>query len=173
MGVGRPRAGRVPEGNCGGRRQAVTEPRTLRFVVFGESIPQGSHRAFMRPGMRHPVITESNKRLYAWRQLVAAEAQRHAGEPFAGAVSVTLAFYLPRPKRLAKRGMQLHTKRPDLDKACRAILDALTGILWHDDSQVIEIRATKSYVPPAVLPAGLMASDHGGAPRVEIEVHGM
>jgi Holliday junction resolvase RusA-like endonuclease len=37
------------------------------------------------------------------------------------------------------------TKRPDLDKLIRAILDGITGILIEDDSQVVNITATKQY----------------------------
>ena len=35
--------------------------------------------------------------------------------------------------------------RPDLDKLCRAVLDALTGIAYKDDQQVVSLFATKSY----------------------------
>lgn len=36
--------------------------------------------------------------------------------------------------------------RPDLDKLCRAVLDALTDAgIWHDDSQVCSLSAIKVY----------------------------
>jgi Holliday junction resolvase RusA-like endonuclease len=34
---------------------------------------------------------------------------------------------------------------PDLDKLIRAILDALTGVVWRDDGQVVDIVASKVY----------------------------
>jgi Holliday junction resolvase RusA-like endonuclease len=32
-----------------------------------------------------------------------------------------------------------------VDKLCRAVLDALTGILYHDDAQVVSLNASKRY----------------------------
>jgi Holliday junction resolvase RusA-like endonuclease len=34
---------------------------------------------------------------------------------------------------------------PDLDKLVRAILDSLTGVVWRDDAQVVDIVARKVY----------------------------
>ena len=33
--------------------------------------------------------------------------------------------------------------RPDLDNFVKTFLDSMNGILWHDDSQVVEIVASK------------------------------
>lgn len=61
----------------------------------------------------------------------------------AGPVSVRLDFVMPRPKSAPRRFTPPAVKRPDIDKLSRAVLDALTGICWHDDSQVIALTATK------------------------------
>lgn len=37
------------------------------------------------------------------------------------------------------------TKRPDLDNIQKIILDALNGLAYNDDSQVVSIRANKLY----------------------------
>lgn len=37
------------------------------------------------------------------------------------------------------------TTKPDIDHLIRSVLDACTGILWTDDSQVISVRAIKFY----------------------------
>ena len=43
------------------------------------------------------------------------------------------------------------TSRPDLDKLAGAVLDALNGIAYHDDSQVTELLLQKSrHTPPSV-----------------------
>lgn len=64
-------------------------------------------------------------------------------------VFVSLDFYLDRPQYLKPDQHKPYTKTPDLDKLCRAVLDALTiaGVL-HDDAQVDALRATKSYADP-------------------------
>ena len=63
------------------------------------------------------------------------------------AVKVRVVFALPRPKSLAKK-VSAHIKRPDIDKLARAALDALSGVIWRDDSQVVELVASKSYAEP-------------------------
>lgn len=122
----------------------------MKFIVRGLPRPQGSHRAFMPKGARFPVITDSNRNLKQWRDLVAYVAQDHAPEePFSGAIVLVADFFLHRPKSLPKKTID-HLKKPDLSKLIRAIEDSMSKIVWGDDSQVIEVRATKSYGPPRV-----------------------
>lgn len=122
----------------------------VSFRVFGLPQTQGSARAFVHNGRAH--ITSTNKNLGDWRRLIADCAQPHA-HLFDGPVDVTLLFYLPRPKSLGKK-VALPAKRPDVDKLERAAFDALTGIMWGDDSQVTDVTARKRYAseenPPGV-----------------------
>jgi crossover junction endodeoxyribonuclease RusA len=98
-------------------------------------------KAFVVKG--RPILTSSNKNLADWRRLVADGAQPHA-KMHEGAVHITLSFGLPRPKSLPKKVLQ-NVKRPDLDKLIRGVCDALTGIMWNDDSQIVMITAAKTY----------------------------
>jgi len=118
----------------------------IQFTVYGIPQPKGSTRAFYRPGMARPVVTSDNPRTKPWALLVSTVAQEHAGTspPMEGPVFVALQFWLPRPKSLPKRITQ-HTKKPDLDKLVRAVLDGLTGIVFYDDAQVVSIVAQKGY----------------------------
>jgi crossover junction endodeoxyribonuclease RusA len=59
-------------------------------------------------------------------------------------VSLTAFFYFQRPASVSKSRAYPSVK-PDLDKLCRAVLDALTGILWVDDGQVVRLAARKDY----------------------------
>jgi crossover junction endodeoxyribonuclease RusA len=125
----------------------------ITFTVIGHAQPQGSTKAFNVPGKRYPVVTSDNPNLNGWRHLVADEAQRHAaGGPMYGGVRVMLEFALQRPKSLPKRTSQ-HLKKPDIDKLARAVLDALTGILYHDDSEVVRLDVTKRYAAPTEAPS--------------------
>ena len=124
----------------------------IEIAVRGEPRPQGSHRAFMVGGK--PRITDSNRRLAQWRDLVALAAQGVAPpELIEAPVRVEIEFSLKRPKSLPKRVPDsCHVKKPDLDKLTRAILDAITGVVVRDDSQVVEIAASKRYgVPGAII----------------------
>lgn len=113
----------------------------ISFFVHGEPQSQGSMKAFMAGG--RPVLTSANKNLGAWRQIVAARAQEYA-HLHEGPLRLTLLFYVPRPKSL-KKSERLPAKRPDLDKLERACLDALTGVMYKDDSQVTTLIGSKRY----------------------------
>src|SRR3989304_3260779 len=55
-------------------------------------------------------------------------------------LAMALTFHLPRPRSLPKRITE-HTKRPDLDNLVKAIKDALRGIVYHDDAQIVRLTA--------------------------------
>lgn len=123
--------------------------RDVQFVVYGVAQPKGSTRAFVPKGWRRPVVTSDNPRVKDWQQCIAAAAQAYTREFIAeGAIVLTVEFALPRPKSLPKRVVQ-HVKKPDLDKLVRAVKDALTGVLWQDDSQVTSLTASKRYAAGA------------------------
>ena len=123
--------------------------KTIRFDVSGLPVPQGSTRAFIVNG--RPIITSTSKGLSLWRQIVADAAQRRVRQPLEGPVAITLGFRLPRPKSAPKKKWIYPSKRPDIDKLVRDVLDALTHVIIADDSQVVSLTATKDYGPPGVL----------------------
>jgi|CXWL01.1.fsa_nt_gi Holliday junction resolvase RusA-like endonuclease len=129
---------------------------SIAFIVLGVAQPKGSTKAFMRPGMRFPVVTNDNPKTKPWAEIVRLVAQQHApqGGPWSGPVDLTTTFYLPRPKSLPKRVLH-HTKKPDLDKLVRAVKDALKGVLYLDDSQVVDVKAMKRYAT-SIHPPGVM-----------------
>ncbi len=87
-----------------------------------------------------------------WRRLVADVAQRYAPpEIWRGPIRIDLHFGLPKPKSAPKRRRVWPDRRPDLDKLTRAVLDALTHIVFSDDSQIVELSASKDYGPPGVV----------------------
>lgn len=141
---------RRPTKAAGEQRSAPTEPlRAISFVVRGLPVSQGSSRAFVVKG--RPIITSTAKGLAVWRRLVADVAQGYAPpDLWEGPIRIDLSFGLPKPKSAPKRRRVWPDKRPDLDKLTRGVLDALTHIVFRDDSQIVEIAATKDYGPPGV-----------------------
>ena len=122
----------------------------IDFTVHGVPQPQGSAKAFIPKGWSSAVITSDNKTLKPWRQDVAAlagEAMQLAnsgGHPSDGPVIVTCVFWFAKPRSTPRRVTHKITK-PDVDKLVRGILDALTGIVFRDDAQVVECHAYKAF----------------------------
>lgn len=120
------------------------------FDVVGLPAPQGSLRAFARGG--RAFVTADNAKTRPWKDAVAWSARQAVSEPYAGAVVVSLVFTMPRPKgHYGAKGLLPSApawphKKPDIDKLCRAVLDALTEArVWLDDSQVVGLSAQKRY----------------------------
>ena len=111
---------------------------TRSVFVPGKPAPQGSKRHVGRG-----ILIESSKELGPWRERVALAAHSHAPGLSTGPVGLTLKFVMPRPKSAPKLSTPPATKRPDLDKLIRAILDALTGVWFADDSTVTAVYASK------------------------------
>lgn len=119
---------------------------TFSLRVYGLPVPQGRPRAFVAPGGHASVYDP--KKSKDWKNLVRAQviAAERPAEPWAGAVKLWLMFYLPRPLSLPKKVIH-HIKRPDCDNLAKAVKDALRGLLYRDDSQVIALLVEKQYGP--------------------------
>jgi Holliday junction resolvase RusA-like endonuclease len=133
----------------------------VSFWVPGIPAPGGSKRAIPyrgRDGKTHVAVKDMGVRNKDWRATVAQVAESHyQGEPFRGPLAVTFEFVAVRPKgHYTKSGRRLRTSapmyptvRPDALKLARSTEDALTGILWADDSQTVQLTTRKVYGPQA------------------------
>jgi Holliday junction resolvase RusA-like endonuclease len=95
--------------------------------------------------------------LKRWRQAVGAAALplRPTVHLRGVAVEVDVTFFLARPLNQQGTGRNAGIVKdsapaapvvlPDVDKLARAALDALTGVAYEDDSQVVELRVRKRY----------------------------
>lgn len=128
----------------------------LVITVVGIPQAQGSAKAFMPKGGRFPVVTSSNPKLRGWRHLVADAAGRAVEASgiavIEGPVRVVAEFYLPRPKALGKKPSPPHVKAPDLDKLQRSIGDAMSGVVFRDDSQITGWKVSKFYAAAGEAP---------------------
>ena len=124
------------------------------FYAPGKPAPQGSKKVH-RYIKGRAILGESSAAVDPWRKVVAGCARRlqpkqwHAKLP----VSLTLTFVFARPKAHFRANGNLKDNAPqhcvtrigDLDKLCRAVCDALTGIAYDDDSQVFSLHAVRRY----------------------------
>lgn len=120
----------------------------IAFDVLGTPVTQGSARGFVVNG-RAVVTHDKRKQLMDWRNAIASAAQACGGQKAERGVPVWVraTFRLQRPQSAPKRIVRPTTK-PDLDKLSRALLDAGTGILWTDDSQVVSLQVVKRFAEP-------------------------
>jgi crossover junction endodeoxyribonuclease RusA len=131
----------------------------VRFTVRGIPQPQGSSRARMskdKTGKLHAFVAtdahDEKTPLGSWRTAIADGAREAMDEAplLAGPLKVWLTFVFPRPSShylpaCGKRPVPVlradapiyKMGKPDLDKLLRSALDAMTGIVWRDDSQVV------------------------------------
>ena len=140
----------------------------LTFTVHGVAQHKGSMRAYVPRGMKFPIVTDSNRNARSWAQLVAEGANRVLNERDnvlleQGPVRVEIIFYLPRPKKYAKKPDAAHVTAPDVDKLSRGVLDALTSVAYVDDSQVVELLAYKRYAAIGEIPRARITVEHFAA----------
>lgn len=138
-------------------RLRAAKDDAIRITVYGTPQTAGSKRAYKRGN--HINVVDDNPNSRAWKKQVA----QYAGEVMAGAklldgpLELELRFYRSRPKgHLSKRtdvelvpsAPAFPITRPDTTKLIRAVEDALTGIVWRDDAQVVDQHAFKRYGAP-------------------------
>ncbi|MCR4340264.1 MAG: RusA family crossover junction endodeoxyribonuclease [Gemmatimonadaceae bacterium] len=122
----------------------------ITFEVLGNPVTQGSIRATVHKSTGRAIAIQDHRApLMNWRASIAHAAQVAADGAFAERgvpVWVEVTFRLQRPKSAPKRVVRPTTK-PDIDKLARASLDALTGVVFADDSQVVFLSLSKRFAP--------------------------
>jgi Holliday junction resolvase RusA-like endonuclease len=122
----------------------------LETRVFGLPIAQGRPRAFKTPAGQVRVYDPANAR--DWKRTVQAQViSQKPAAPVDGPLAVALRFYLPRPQSLPRREL-FPAKRPDAENLAKAVLDAMEGVVYRDDAQIVRLNVSKDYGPaPGVL----------------------
>jgi len=137
----------------------MTARNHIRIAITGIPRPAGSKRSFpfrRDDGSLGVRVTDANKHAKVWKACVRDAARAvYGGPPLTGAVFVHMDFFLPRPKSHFGTGRNAsnlrdtaplkHIVRPDTLKLARGTEDALTGIIWRDDAQVVKLSIYKGY----------------------------
>lgn len=97
----------------------------MKFFVPGNAIPKQSFRYSRTGGYTDPRVT-------AWQSTIGYFAELNGVEVRKGKAKVTLLFLLK------------DRRRRDLDNLSKAVLDALNGIAWVDDTQVVDLHIVKA-----------------------------
>ena len=120
----------------------------VTFTVYGD--PQGKARPrFTRQGRAY---TPAKTAGYEAEIRQMAAAAMGSSEPLETPVSVFCYVTLPIPSSTPKKrlsafldGSERPLKKPDLDNVAKAFLDAMNGVVYQDDKQVVSLHCTKVY----------------------------
>ena len=129
----------------------MAEP--IRLVIYGNAVPQARARVFTDGQGKVRAITPPGTR--QWREWIALEAKQHRpGALLDCPLRVEVDFFTLKPKSTPKRCQHPQTK-PDLDNLYKAVTDALEGLIYTNDSRIVEAVTRKHY---------------GNPPRVEVTI---
>ena len=120
------------------------------LVVHEIPVPKARPRATMARG--HAQIYTPKTTADYEKKIAAAWKQQFGDTPMEGPLSVRIHFGLPIPRSASKKDKeamlnleQKPTKKPDLDNLAKAVMDALNGIAYKDDDQIVTLLLRKFY----------------------------
>lgn len=126
---------------------------TLQIEFFVPGDPRGKGRPrFSRIGKFTKTYTDAKTKAY--EELVATAARRAMipDEPLETPVSIHMTIKVPIPSSYSKKrkeacllGLEMPCKKPDIDNIAKGVLDAMNGIVYKDDVQVIRLSLRKVY----------------------------
>lgn len=120
----------------------------INFTVPGSPAVKGSTFSFLDPRTKKIRTKTDSKNGRHWAASVswAARQANVAIIPKGIGVIVSVIYEFKRPTG-RDRSRPDPSVRPDADKLARALLDALTGIAYEDDGQVVFLSIRKTYGP--------------------------
>lgn len=134
----------------------------IKIIVPGEPVPQGRPKFTTKPFVRAYDPPKSA----AYKKLIARHAmQQKPKHLLDGELEVQIHIFKGSLKSFSKKKAELAearllrpTTKPDADNYAKGPLDALKGIIWKDDGQVVDLIARKFY---------------SSEPRIEITVRSL
>ncbi|WP_079708105.1 RusA family crossover junction endodeoxyribonuclease [Paraliobacillus ryukyuensis] len=133
----------------------------IKFTIPGEPVAQGRPRAGKtKYGKTVLYDPRKSKNYKQYIKLVASQHVPH--KQIEGQISMHLKIYRQIPKSMTKKLRkasidEIHrpTTKPDCSNIAKGIEDALNGMIYKDDSQIVDLHVSKFY------------SEN---PRVEVEI---
>jgi Holliday junction resolvase RusA-like endonuclease len=123
----------------------------IKITIPGEAVPQGRPRFSTRGGFPRAYDPAKSREFKSYVRLLAAQAMNGA-PPIEGAVSLVVVIYRAIPKSFSKRkrhlaleGEVLPVTKSDLDNVVKSLTDAITGVIFRDDAQIVDLHACKLY----------------------------
>ena len=121
----------------------------IYFEVQGVPVPKGRPRMTKTGHTYTPKETKDYEDLVKWSFIQQVGIYENPPEE---PVMVKMVFRMPIPKsyslrKLAKIRSQKMAcpKRPDIDNLAKIVLDALNGLAYKDDNQIVQMELSKVY----------------------------
>jgi Holliday junction resolvase RusA-like endonuclease len=127
----------------------------LRLIIYADGVAQGRPRAFKTKTGK--IRTYDPPKSREWKYRVAWEARQQKVPMLKGALGLKAIFFRRRPKSVPKK-VRYPVTKPDYKNLIAGTEDALQGICFENDSQIVQAEILKVYCP------------EGQRPRVEIEL---
>ena len=132
----------------------------IRLTIPGKVVPQLRPKFARKGGFVQAYDPAKCKNYKDYVRRLAAQCYK--GKPIEGPIAVKILVHRHTPQSFGKTKMAMAlagalrpTTKPDLDNLCKGVVDALKGIVWRDDAQIVRLEVEKWY------------SDN---PRAEIEI---
>lgn len=118
----------------------------IDFTIDGLPVAKGRPRV-TRNGTYTPVKTKNYEKLVQY-----SFKNKYKDKLLEGPLKVNIDFYMYIPKNTSKKRRKLKndkdilpTKKPDFDNLTKSITDALNGLAYKDDNQIVEAHIFKYY----------------------------
>lgn len=123
----------------------------VTFKVDGVPVPKGRAR-YVRRGNHISTYTPEKTRTYETLIKDAARQAMGVSEPLETPVSLYLYIRVPVPASATKKrlqaiadGSEKPTKKPDASNVLKSVEDGMNGVVYKDDSQIVNIHVTKVF----------------------------
>ena len=125
----------------------------LKFTVMGEPCAQGRPRFSTLGGYVKAIDPAKSRNQKSYIKYLATAAAKQQGWTYTYLpLYVEIIAYMGIPKSKSKKwrtaaicGRERPTKKPDVDNLFKLVTDALSGILYNDDKQIVSCRVQKWY----------------------------
>jgi len=138
--------------------------RRIEFTVYGEPVPKGRHRRAYNKKTGKVFEHPDPKTVIAENDFLLQSLKTKPDKPIDGYIRLSLTVIRSPLKSFRKwekeiinsGGLLPNIKRPDLDNYFKLVKDAMNGVYWLDDSQVVLYKDSGKW--------------YGNPPRTEVIV---
>lgn len=124
--------------------------QSIRFEIPGKPIGKARPRVTMRGGYARAYTPERTKEFE--NRIKDAYIEKYGYQKMSGALAIDVIAWFEPPASTSKKNRKAmingdvpYSKKPDTDNVIKAVLDALNGVAYDDDSYVIAVYGFKCY----------------------------